>query len=161
MPKGPAARVGDSTAHGGPLAPGPGSTNVMIGGQPAWRGLSPAGAAAIAAAVSAAMAAIAQAQAVATATAGTPAGPAAQANLVKTAIEQVANVANAMTGSGADTLACPIVKVVIPDGTGVVMNGSTTVMINNFPACRVGDMIQEATAVSSIAVGYPQVMIGG
>jgi uncharacterized Zn-binding protein involved in type VI secretion len=35
----PAARVGDPTTHGAPLAPGPGSTNVMIGGQPAWRAM--------------------------------------------------------------------------------------------------------------------------
>ena len=33
----PAARVGDSTSHGTPLAPGPGSANVLIGGQPAFR----------------------------------------------------------------------------------------------------------------------------
>jgi len=33
----PAARVGDPTAHGTPLAPGPGSANVLIGGMPAWR----------------------------------------------------------------------------------------------------------------------------
>ncbi len=33
----PAARLGDMTAHGSPLAPGPGSTNVFIGGRPAWR----------------------------------------------------------------------------------------------------------------------------
>ncbi len=33
----PAARVGDSTAHGTPLSPGPGSANVLIGGRPAWR----------------------------------------------------------------------------------------------------------------------------
>src|SRR5262245_375287 len=33
----PAARVGDSTSHGTPLAPGPGCPNVLIGGQPAWR----------------------------------------------------------------------------------------------------------------------------
>jgi uncharacterized Zn-binding protein involved in type VI secretion len=33
----PAARVGDLTSHGTPLAPGPGSTNVLIGGMPAWR----------------------------------------------------------------------------------------------------------------------------
>jgi uncharacterized Zn-binding protein involved in type VI secretion len=33
----PAARITDSTTHGAPLAPGPGSTNVMIGGLPAWR----------------------------------------------------------------------------------------------------------------------------
>ena len=33
----PAARVGDMTAHGTPLSPGPGSSNVLIGGKPAWR----------------------------------------------------------------------------------------------------------------------------
>ena len=33
----PAARVGDTTIHGSPLAPGPGSANVLIGGMPAWR----------------------------------------------------------------------------------------------------------------------------
>ena len=33
----PAARVGDPTAHGTPLSPGPGSPNVLIGGMPAWR----------------------------------------------------------------------------------------------------------------------------
>ena len=36
----PAARVGDSTSHGTPLSPGPGSATVMIGGQPAWRATS-------------------------------------------------------------------------------------------------------------------------
>jgi uncharacterized Zn-binding protein involved in type VI secretion len=33
----PAARVGDMTSHGTPLAPGPGCPTVLIGGQPAWR----------------------------------------------------------------------------------------------------------------------------
>jgi len=33
----PAARLGDMTAHGSPLAPGPGSLNVLIGSLPAWR----------------------------------------------------------------------------------------------------------------------------
>ena len=33
----PAARITDSTTHGAPLTPGPGSTNVLIGGMPAWR----------------------------------------------------------------------------------------------------------------------------
>ncbi|HEV1287932.1 MAG TPA: PAAR domain-containing protein [Bryobacteraceae bacterium] len=32
-----AARVGDLTSHGSPLAPGIGSTNVFIGNMPAWR----------------------------------------------------------------------------------------------------------------------------
>lgn len=33
----PAARLGDLTSHGTPLAPGPGAPTVLIGGQPAWR----------------------------------------------------------------------------------------------------------------------------
>ncbi|HKW84188.1 MAG TPA: PAAR domain-containing protein [Burkholderiaceae bacterium] len=33
----PAARLGDTTSHGTPLAPGPGCLTVMIAGQPAWR----------------------------------------------------------------------------------------------------------------------------
>jgi uncharacterized Zn-binding protein involved in type VI secretion len=33
----PAARLGDQTSHGTPLAPGPGCPTVLIGGQPAWR----------------------------------------------------------------------------------------------------------------------------
>lgn len=36
----PAARTGDMTSHGTPLGPGPGSSNVLIGGMPAWRALS-------------------------------------------------------------------------------------------------------------------------
>jgi uncharacterized Zn-binding protein involved in type VI secretion len=31
-----AARVGDLTSHGSPLAPGPGTPTVLIGGMPAW-----------------------------------------------------------------------------------------------------------------------------
>ena len=33
----PAARVGDPTSHGTPLAVGPGCPTVLIGGLPAWR----------------------------------------------------------------------------------------------------------------------------
>lgn len=33
----PAARVGDTTAHGTSLVPGPGCPTVLIGGKPAWR----------------------------------------------------------------------------------------------------------------------------
>ena len=33
----PAARLGDQTSHGTPLALGPGSVNVLIGNKPAWR----------------------------------------------------------------------------------------------------------------------------
>ncbi len=35
----PAARVTDPTTHGTPLAPGPGSVNVLIGDLPPWRAM--------------------------------------------------------------------------------------------------------------------------
>jgi uncharacterized Zn-binding protein involved in type VI secretion len=157
----PAARVSDMTAHGSPLAPGPGSANVLIGGLPAWRGMSAAAIAALAAAVAQAAEDIAKASAAATAAAGTPGAPAAQANLTNTAANAVAKIGAMMTGSGADIHACPVVKLVIPDGPGVVITGSQTVLINGLPACRMGDVIQEATSVNSIALGLPTVLIGG
>ena len=96
----PAARIGDMTAHGSPLAPGIGSVNVLIGNRPAWRAL-------------------------------------------------------------ADFHACPIVKVLVPDVGGVVVKGSMTVLINNLPAARLGDMIVEATSVNAIVLGEFTVLIGG
>lgn len=33
----PAARLGDPTAHGTPLGPGPAAATVLIEGRPAWR----------------------------------------------------------------------------------------------------------------------------
>ena len=33
----PMVRVGDMTAHGSPLSPGPGSPTVLVCGDPAWR----------------------------------------------------------------------------------------------------------------------------
>ena len=35
----PAARITDPTTHGAPLAPGPGSPNVLIGDLPPWRAM--------------------------------------------------------------------------------------------------------------------------
>jgi len=40
MPGLPAARVTDTTTHGSPLAPGPGSANVLIANLPAWRAIA-------------------------------------------------------------------------------------------------------------------------
>lgn len=157
----PAARLGDPTAHGSPLAGTPGSPTVLIGGQPAWRGTSPAGVANLMAQIANAAADIAKASAIATAAAGSPAGPAAQANLAKTAVESVTKLAALMASMPGDLHACPIVKLVIPDGPGLVINGSATVLINNMPAARMGDTIQEATSVSAVAVGAPTVLIGG
>ena len=161
MPKGPAARLGDATAHGSPLVGAPGCPTVLIGGQPAWRGTSAAAAANLAAKATEGAAKIAKAAAAATAGAATPAAAALQAKLVKTAIDVVADMASAMASMPGDLHACPIVKVLIPDGPGMVMNPSQTVLIGGQGAARVGDMIQEATSVSSIAMGCPTVIIGG
>lgn len=95
----PAARLGDMTAHGTPLGPGPGSVNVLIGGQPAWR-------------------------------------------------------------VGSDVHACPLVSGVVPHVGGSAPMGSTTVLINNMPAARMGDNIVEATAPNAIVQGCPTVFIG-
>jgi uncharacterized Zn-binding protein involved in type VI secretion len=95
----PAARMGDTTSHGTPLAPGPGSPNVLIGGMPAWR-------------------------------------------------------------AAADFHTCPLVTGVVPHVGGMVAMGSTTVLINNLPAARQGDMIVESGPPNSIAMGEPTVMIG-
>jgi uncharacterized Zn-binding protein involved in type VI secretion len=94
-----AARVGDMTAHGTSLAPGPGSTNVLIGGMPAWR-------------------------------------------------------------ATADFHNCPLVTGTVPHVGGVVAMGSTTVLINNLPAARQGDIITESGPPNSIVMGCPTVIIG-
>jgi uncharacterized Zn-binding protein involved in type VI secretion len=161
MPGKPAARLGDMTAHGSPLGAGPGSTNVLIGKRPAWRGISAAQAAMLAQKITEGAEKIAKATAEANLAAGTPAGPAAVANLAKVVAETVADIASTMTGFGADMHACPIIKVLIPDGVGLVINGSQTVLINGLAACRVGDIIQEATSVNTIAMGEFTVSIGG
>ena len=95
----PAARMSDVTSHGTPLAPGPGSPNVLIGGMPAWR-------------------------------------------------------------ATADFHACPLVTGVVPHVGGVVAIGSTTVLINNMPAARQGDMVVESGPPNSIALGEMTVLIG-
>jgi uncharacterized Zn-binding protein involved in type VI secretion len=163
MPTGPAARMGDLTAHGGPLVPGPPSMNVLIGNQPAWLGMTAAAAAALAATIAAGAKNVAEktAQAAAAATAGPVASAAAQADLADATAKAASDTANAMTGSGVSTNACPIVKLLVPDGIGVVITPSATVLINNWGACRVGDTIQEVTSVNSIAQGLPTVIIGG
>lgn len=61
----------------------------------------------------------------------------------------------------ADTHVCPLVTGVVPHVGGVVVKGSLTVLINNLPAARQGDVIQEAGPPNSIAVGCLTVQIGG
>ncbi len=161
MPGRPAAGVGDMTAHGSPLSVGPGSFNVMIGKKPAWRGISAAQAAMLAATFTKGMKDIAKATLASTNAAGTPAAPAAATNLTKTVAKAVENMAELIASFMADIHTCPVVKVAVPDGTGVVIDGSQTVLINGLAACRMGDTIQEATSVNKIAVGEFTVLIGG
>ena len=48
------------------------------------------------------------------------------------------------------------------DRPGVVIDGSQTVLINNLPACRLGDTIIEALGPpNKIIMGLPTVIIGG
>lgn len=95
----PAARVGDQTSHGTPLAPGPGSLNVLIGNKPAWRAAS-------------------------------------------------------------DFHVCPLFDFLKPHVGGVVAVGSTSVLINNLPAVRQGDLVVEAGPPNAILLGEPTVLIG-
>ena len=97
-----AARVGDFTTHlNAPLGPGPGSSNVQIGGKPAWR-------------------------------------------------------------AGIDFHTCldtdgPIKKHI----GGMVVKGSSKVLINGFPAARQDDQIVEIGTSNSIKTGCNKVVIGG
>jgi len=60
-----------------------------------------------------------------------------------------------------DTHACPLVTGVVPHVGGVVAMGSLTVLINSLPAARQGDQVVEAGPPNVIAMGCPQVEIGG
>jgi len=61
----------------------------------------------------------------------------------------------------ADFHACPLLTPpAVPHVGGVVAMGSTTVLINNLPAARQGDMITESGPPNSIVMGCPTVMIG-
>ena len=63
--------------------------------------------------------------------------------------------------AAADFHACPLVTVLVPHVGGVVAMGSATVLINNLPAARQGDMIVESGPPNTIAMGCPTVQIGG
>ena len=167
MPQGPAARTTDNVVHPLPpvLTPGPGSLNVLIGFLPAWRGIPLAAVAAIQAAKTAADTAIQTAVAATAAAAGTPGAPAAYAAEQAAKTAALASMSSAITGAaagGSDIHMCATPSPVPPHGPGVVIDGSATVMINNLPACRLGDTILEAIGPpNKIAKGEPTVIIGG
>ena len=163
----PAARITDPVAH--PLPPvltgGTGSPTVLIGGLPAWRGLPAAAVAALMKAVKESVDKIAKADAAAAAAPS----PATQANAAKTKVDEAKKMAEMIAGfvaMGVDIHACvtPLLPPIpLPiHGPGVVITGSATVLINGVPACRQGDMLQEAIGPpNSIVVGCPTVLIGG
>lgn len=151
----PAARVGDPVAHIAPpvLGPGPGSTDVFIGGKPAWRGIPLAAAAGLPPPKEEAPPPDEEAPP------PTEAEAEAAAEKSDAAAEEIAS----MSG-GADIHACtqPSPVPFCVDGPGVVITGSATVLINGFPACRQGDMILEILGPpNSIVEGCSSVEIGG
>ncbi len=166
MPTGPAARITDNVAHPLPpvLTPGPGSPNVLIGFLPAWRGVPAAAAAAIQAAKQASDAVIKAAEAATIAAAGTPGAPAAytaEQTAKSTAAATLGSMITSMAG-GADIHLCTTPSPVPPHGPGVVVDGSQTVLINNLPACRMGDTIIEPLGPpNKIVKGEMTVIIGG
>ncbi len=166
MPTGPAARITDTVAHPLPpvLMPGPGSMNVFIGFLPAWRGMLLAAVGALQAAKTVADTAIKTAEAATLAAAGTPGAPAAKVAEEATKTATLASMGSAISGAsaGADKHLCTTPLPIPPHGIGVVITGSATVVINNLPACRMGDTILEAIGPpNTITKGETTVIIGG
>ena len=166
MPTGPAARVTDNVMHPLPpvLTPGPGSSNVMIGMLPAWRGIPAAAAAGLQGAKTASDAVIQAAEAATMGAAGTPGAPAVYAaeQAAKAAAAAALGSAISAMGGMSDIHMCVTPSPVPPHGPGVVIDGSATVLINNMPACRMGDTIIEPLGPpNKIMKGEMTVIIGG
>jgi uncharacterized Zn-binding protein involved in type VI secretion len=137
---------------------------VLIGNMPAWRGVGAAAAAAIQAAKAASDAAIKAAEAASAAAQGTPGAPAAKAAEESAKAGAAASMGAMIAGAaaGADMHACTVPLPVPPHGSGVVVSGSQTVLINNMPACRQGDTIVEPVGPpNNITMGCTTVIIGG
>jgi len=165
MPQGPAARIADPVSHPLPpvLGPGPGSLTVLIGNQPAWRGMPLAAVAAVSSAKATSELAIKTAEAATVAAAGTPGLPAAKTAEETTKATAATTMGSTITSAagGADIHTCATLLPAPPHGPGVVITGSMTVLINNLPACRQGDTILEAVGPpNTISMGLPTVIIG-
>jgi uncharacterized Zn-binding protein involved in type VI secretion len=111
------------------------------------------------------------AQAAAVAAAGTPGAPAAIAAATAARLAAETAKASSAAANGASIAAaaatggslhtCALPWPIPPHGPGVVINGSATVMIENCPACRLGDTIIEAIGPpNKIMMGCMTVMIG-
>lgn len=161
----PAARITDAVAHPLPpvLTPGPGSPTVLIGYLPAWRGVLAAVASGLQAAKQVSDTTIQVAEKASLAASGTPAAPAAKAaeEATKAACAAAMGAAISAAAGGADIHACTTPLPIPPHGPGVVIDGSTKVVINNLPACRLGDTILEAVGPpNKITMGCTQCIIG-
>jgi len=144
--------------------PGPGAPTVIIGYLPAWRGLPPESVAALQASKAVADMSIKAAQAATAAAAGTPGLPAAKAaeeTAKATALASMSASINALAAGGTDIHLCCTPFPLPPHGPGVVINGASTVLIDNLPACRQGDTILEAIGPANrISMGCSNVHIG-
>lgn len=165
MPTGPAARVGDSVSHPLPpvLGPAPGSTDVLIGNMPAWRGVGAAAAAAILEAKEASEKLIKEAE---DETEAASSADEEEAKADEDALKDAEALAMGSMIAGAAGLAdqhvCTTLLPIPPHGAGVVVDGSQTVFINGLPACRQGDTIVEAIGPpNKITMGETTVIIGG
>lgn len=110
--------------------------------------------------------AIKTAEAATVAAAGTPGAPAAKAaeeTVKATAASTLGSMfSSAASGSGTDIHSCTTPLPIPPHGPGVVIDGSATVLINNLPACRMGDTVLEPLGPpNKIAMGEFTVIIGG
>ncbi|MCZ2075164.1 MAG: PAAR domain-containing protein [Bryobacteraceae bacterium] len=161
----PAARITDNVTHLLPpvLTQGPGSPDVIIGGLPAWRGIPGAAVVGLQAAKQTSDVAIRTAEAATAAAAGTPGAPVAKAaeETTKATAAETMGYMISSVGAGADIHMCSTPLPAPPHGPGVVIDGSPTVLINNMPACRMGDTILEAVGPpNKIIRGEPTVIIG-
>jgi uncharacterized Zn-binding protein involved in type VI secretion len=138
--------------------------DVIIGFLPAWRGIPAAAAAGLQAAKAASDATIQAAEAATVAAAGTPGAPAAYAaeqTAKSAALAALSGTISSLAGMS-DIHACMTPSPVPPHGPGVVIDGSATVLINNMPACRMGDTILEPLGPpNKIMKGETTVIIGG
>jgi uncharacterized Zn-binding protein involved in type VI secretion len=167
----PVARVGDKVLHVLPpgLTGGQGSKNVLIGGSPAWRSLSPAQAAQLLDAMKEAAIAIKKAEKATELATGKPEQGVAEANELKVKTEQNLKLASMITSFAviSDIHVC-IVPLPLPiHGPGVTLGTTSTVLINGQPPGRQGDMIFEANVLvnvppitNRIVSGMPTVLVG-
>jgi hypothetical protein len=158
-----AARLADLVSHTLPpvLSGGPASPDVIIGFKHAWRGILASLAIGLQAEKNESDHTIQVAEAATKAAAGTPGAPAAKAAEEATKAASTMGAAINAAAAGADIHQCATLLPAPPHGPGVVIDGSTTVIINYLPACRKGDSLLEAVGPpDKISFGEPTVLIG-